>query len=84
MHDSWYPRSRIHKEHKSASLLIPSIGRDKLSPLMKSFHRLHVGSVGGKSLSMWTVHTLTLIKEDLDVSGGRWWTVVKVFVHTQG
>lgn len=84
MHDSWSPRSRVHKEHKSASLLIPSTGRDKLSLLMKSFHRLHVGSVGGKSLSMWTVHTLTLIKEDLDVSGGRWCTVVKVFVHTQG
>ena len=45
-----YPKHTVHataghvnKQSMSASLLIPSAGRDKLSPLMKSFHRLHAG-----------------------------------------
>lgn len=45
-YDSRSPRFHVDEEHESASLLIPSAGRDKLSPLMKSFHRLHAGSVG--------------------------------------
>lgn len=47
VHDNRSLRFRVHEEHKSASLLIPSAGRDKLSPLMKSFHRLH--AVGGRA-----------------------------------
>lgn len=42
-HDSPCPRFHVNKESESASLLIASAGRDKLSPLMKSFHRLHTG-----------------------------------------
>lgn len=45
-YDSWSQRFRVNKESESASLLIPSAGRDKLSPLMKSFHRLHAGGQG--------------------------------------
>lgn len=64
VYNSWSPRPRVHKENESASLLIPSAGRDKLSPLMKSFRRLHAGSVClclcvcWEGLSMWTAHTL--------------------------
>lgn len=42
--DSRSPGFHVNKENKSASLLIPSAGRDKLSPLMKSFHRLCSGA----------------------------------------
>lgn len=44
-YNSRSPRFHVNEERKSASLLIPSAGRDKLSPLMKSFHRLNAGSV---------------------------------------
>ncbi len=43
-YDSRSLRFHVNEERERASLLIPSAGRDKLSPLMKSFHRLHAGS----------------------------------------
>lgn len=86
VYDSWSPRPRVHKENESASLLIPSTGRDKLSPLMKSFRRLHAGSVRlclrvcWEGLSMWTAHTM-LLEQDLDVRAGYFST--GAFVHTR-
>lgn len=75
-YDSRSPRFHINKESESASLLIPSAGRDKLSPLMKSFHRLHAGRARARereSLSMRSVHTpsyyVDIIKQDLALSG---------------
>lgn len=42
--DSSSPRLHVNEESESASLLIPFAGRDKLSPLMKSFHWVHGGT----------------------------------------
>lgn len=55
VHDSRFLRFHVHKEHKSASLLIPSTGRDKLSPLMKSFHGLQ--AVGEEPVRVDCTHT---------------------------
>lgn len=49
-YDSPSLRFHVNKERESASLLILSAWRDKLSPLMKSFHRLRAGTVAKEAV----------------------------------